>query len=504
MAEDWKEKYFQLVEQHDNDQTVYQQRLEILRRGLVQVSLAADGLDNQLDHQSDQLRDLLRDKNCPTESISEALIRIDQEIERVDQLKNSSLQALRQYSQRLIELLPPEQVTTSFPHTDDLKLLQLPELLILLLQIHPNHSSSNDHELADLSHEPASTEQMTGVILAYLTDLLNQLPVAEKFEAAANKLSQKLQRPIQWQEIEDIFRDLTELILSIVGEEQQSFENYLISLSSQLKELGQQLLSARDSQNQQSHLETRLHEKLDQGFSHIQQQLREQREIGSLKHSVQQQLQSIEQAVTEFKTEHLIIEQSLREQLDALSRQMRHIEANHEAAVQALEQQRSRAMTDTLTGLPNRGAWESRITEECDRVKRYGTELSILVADVDHFKRINDSYGHLTGDKVLKILASQMRRHFRQSDFIARYGGEEFVILMPETKLEEAYIAANNVREKIAHSHFHFKGEPVQITVSFGIAKVNKKDTKKSAFEKADKALYMAKQKGRNRVEPSN
>ncbi|AJQ92949.1 GGDEF domain-containing protein [Gynuella sunshinyii] len=502
MADDWKEKYFQLIEQHDNDQTVYQQRLEILRRGLVQVSLAADGLDHQLDHQSDQLRDLLRDKNCPTESISDALIRIDQEIARVDQLKHSSLQGLRQYSQQLIELLP-EQTTTYFPYTEDLKLLQLPELLIELLKIHPNHLSSDNHELADLSQEPASTEQMTGVILAHLTDLLNQLPVAEKFETAAQKLSQKLLIPVRWHEIEDIFRDLTELILSIVGEEQQSFENYLISLSSQLKELGQQLLSARDSQDQQSHLETRLHEKLDQGFSHIQQQLREQREIGSLKHSVQQQLQSIEQAVTEFKAEHLVIEQALREQLDKLSRQMRHIEANHEAAVRALEQQRSRAMTDSLTGLPNRGAWESRITEECDRVKRYGTELTILVADVDHFKRINDSYGHLTGDKVLKILASQMRRHFRQSDFIARYGGEEFVILMPETRLEDAYIAANNVREKIAHSHFHFKGEPVQITVSFGISTVDKKDTKKTAFEKADKALYMAKQKGRNRVEPS-
>ena len=518
MTDDWKEKYLLLIEQQDQNQKLYQQRLETLRRGLVQVSLAADGLDRQLDEQSDQLRELLRDKNTPIEPIATALEQIDHEIARVDRLKQTAVQRLRDYLQQIITILSihtgmNDHVRKLMEAVDnsELKLLQLPDLLVQFTRLNgeTDHQDEMNNSPAQIVHQQPSDQQplldqIASAIVVNLTHLINQLPVSDKLGPNAEQLMQTLTTHLDWPQLDEVFRQVEELIVQIVGDEQQSFENYLISLSSQLKELGLQLTVTQETQQQQSNIESRLHEKLDAGFSQIQQQLREEGEISSLKVAVQQQLQTIEQAVTEFKTEHLTLEQSLRAQLESLSRQMQVIEASHQAAVQALEQQRSRAMTDALTGLPNRGAWESRISEECDRVKRYGSELVILVADVDHFKRINDSYGHLAGDKVLKILANKMRRHFRQSDFVARYGGEEFVILMPETKVEDACTAANNVRERIERTHFHFKGDPVQITISFGVAQVSKKDTKKSAFERADKALYIAKQTGRNRVETAN
>ena len=123
-----------------------------------------------------------------------------------------------------------------------------------------------------------------------------------------------------------------------------------------------------------------------------------------------------------------------------------------------------------------------------------------MVADVDHFKQINDNYGHLAGDKVLRILAKEISTRVRQTDFVARYGGEEFVVLLNNIALEDAEKLMNNVRQKIEKCPFHFKEKQVQITMSFGIAEFGRNDMPETAFERADTALYRAKQSGRNRV----
>ena len=158
-------------------------------------------------------------------------------------------------------------------------------------------------------------------------------------------------------------------------------------------------------------------------------------------------------------------------------------------------------MHDALTGLPNREAYQQRLEQEVQRIKRYGGKLSLMVCDVDLFKRINDSYGHLAGDKVLKIIAKSLQKNLRDSDFIARFGGEEFVVLMPETSTSEAKIVAEKLRTKIEESPFNFKKEPVQITVSFGISEFAKGESADEVFSRADKALYVAKDKGRNQVQ---
>ena len=122
------------------------------------------------------------------------------------------------------------------------------------------------------------------------------------------------------------------------------------------------------------------------------------------------------------------------------------------------------------------------------------------MADVDHFKHINDSYGHLAGDKVLKIISKELVSRLRDSDFVARYGGEEFVIIMPNTRPADAEYALNKVREAIAGIPFHFKERQLKITVSFGVTEAVADDGPESLFHRADSALYQAKADGRNRV----
>jgi len=121
------------------------------------------------------------------------------------------------------------------------------------------------------------------------------------------------------------------------------------------------------------------------------------------------------------------------------------------------------------------------------------------VWDVDHFKRINDTYGHRAGDKVLQVISECFAGKIRSTDFIARYGGEEFVMLLPGTHLEDATSFSDRIRAAIAEIGFHFRGQPVSVTVSSGITALHPDDSAGTAFDRADKALYQAKQTGRNR-----
>ena len=165
-----------------------------------------------------------------------------------------------------------------------------------------------------------------------------------------------------------------------------------------------------------------------------------------------------------------------------------------------IEQQRQQTMKDNLTGLSNRSAYVEYVEKELARTRRHELNLSLVVCDIDHFKSINDTFGHLSGDKVLKLVAGCIEKNVRVSDFVARYGGEEFVIMMPETSLQDATKAADKVRKAIDECAFHFKAKPVSITASFGVAQIREDDSIDTLFERADKALYKAKQGGRNQV----
>ncbi len=158
------------------------------------------------------------------------------------------------------------------------------------------------------------------------------------------------------------------------------------------------------------------------------------------------------------------------------------------------------SLTDALTGLYNRRHFDNTIEREFMRSKRYGGDLSLAIIDIDFFKKINDTYGHLCGDYILKEAAYLIMDNFRKTDFVFRYGGEEFVVILTETNLESSKIPLERLRAKIAEYPFVFNGQPLHITVSTGVSS-NNAETIEEFLDNADKALYRAKQTGRNKVE---
>ncbi len=159
------------------------------------------------------------------------------------------------------------------------------------------------------------------------------------------------------------------------------------------------------------------------------------------------------------------------------------------------------AETDSLTGLNNRRVFMRRLSEEAERVRRHGSQLSVLLFDLDHFKKVNDSYGHDVGDRVLQKVAEVSQQVKRITDVVARTGGEEFALLLPETDKEGALHLADRLRSAIASATVQDNlGVPVQVTSSVGVATVNKIDNIEDFLRDADVALYRAKDGGRNMV----
>ena len=159
------------------------------------------------------------------------------------------------------------------------------------------------------------------------------------------------------------------------------------------------------------------------------------------------------------------------------------------------------AIYDPLTKCFNKKEIEILIEKFLKESLRYNKPLSILMLDIDFFKKVNDTYGHLAGDFVLKEVADIIKSTIRNSDACGRFGGEEFIIVLPNTKLNGAMKLAERIRENIQNHKFIFQNQEIPITISIGITSASKNDSLFSLIERADEALYEAKSKGRNRVE---
>jgi diguanylate cyclase (GGDEF)-like protein len=181
-----------------------------------------------------------------------------------------------------------------------------------------------------------------------------------------------------------------------------------------------------------------------------------------------------------------------------------------ETLIREVQRYKELSLTDYLTGLFNKRYFQTRFVEEVTRARRSSYDLSLIFCDIDYFKRINDRFGHHTGDEVLRITAQILSggidelniiSRLRKSDIIARYGGEEFVIILPETGKQGAAIAAERLRQEIENYTFKLDGEDVHMTMSFGVAELSPTDKDHTEIIKnADYAMYKAKNSGRNRV----
>jgi diguanylate cyclase len=344
------------------------------------------------------------------------------------------------------------------------------------------------------SHVNAAVAQVLG-------DLLRQIEAPPGLESLLAELTVRIGSGLNWYELVPTLEQVSVVVLTLLEQERGQFQSFLLGMNQKLAELHQVLALSRQHHEGRAADETQFDSALRGEVAAIGERIVQAVDLDLLKSEINSRLEAIIGAMDRRQQSERLRDAAMQEQLQRLAARVRDMEVSAEEVGRHLAEQRRLALLDSLTQLPNRRAYEERIRQEYERWQRYGRPLALALCDVDNFKVINDSFGHLAGDKVLRIVARTMRNRLRKADFMARYGGEEFAILMPETTAEEALAAIEEIRIAIAESPFHFRNQPVPITLSAGISALQRGDERDDLFERADAALYSAKQNGRNRTE---
>ncbi len=334
-----------------------------------------------------------------------------------------------------------------------------------------------------------------------LIGLLDDLTLPERHRPQAEAMRERLKHGLNWYELIPILDDLATLMLAITDSGQHEFEAYLQQLNERLEAFQSNLQAASEGHADNSSAARAMDTQIREQVDGLQTSVQEAADLDDLKQVLENHLEGLLGTMDQHQKQRDAREQEVAARLKGLSERVAHMEQEAQGFREHLEEQRQKALIDPLTGLPNRAAWSERLEHEIKQWQQHGNTLSLAMLDLDHFKRINDNYGHLAGDKVLKIIATVLRKRLRGSDFIARFGGEEFVLLLPATPPAVGAKLLETLRAAIEACPFHFKGERVTITISMGMTTFRSGEHSDLVLKRADQALYRAKNAGRNRVE---
>jgi diguanylate cyclase len=511
LSEQWRRKYLNLFDEQNKIEHTHREKEKFLRQFSIQLSILAEGHDKNADAILLRVREYLK-REIDANELKIALKTFVESVKNLPQ-KKEKLKAdllfdflLREYpdsaQQNALRELK-KQV-----NSDDTTIEQATDLFIEILKIiHPPEPETE----IKLAGEEESVEDVLNahpifvdvrIVTEQLQEYLSSLVVPEMFKEQAVGIKTALLNPEQSpQSFEDVLDNLVRMLIEIkeFGEaEQKDIDQFLLHIAAQLSELNTIVTQTTKAAN----ATTKSRNKLDQSvfiqIRELQVEAIKTTSIDSLKDMVNQCFKTI---ATEIKNHHQQDkeqQQAFQDRMAELINKMISLEVETETLKAELKVVHAQNLHDTLTGLYNRNAYNQRLKDEVARYKRYLSPLSIAIWDIDHFKNINDTFGHKSGDKVLALTAKQLQEHTRDTDFIARFGGEEFVMLLPNTSKDAGLFLAEQLRELIQKTGFNSNGQAVPITISCGLTELLDGDTEDSFFERADKALYEAKNNGRN------
>ncbi len=362
--------------------------------------------------------------------------------------------------------------------------------------------TANQRSIAELKFEAGDEEnyhQVAQRIARTLEGLVNNIEPNEVVKHKVDIVRLRIQRGMDWYVLAVTLEDIRDILLLRYLQNDQDFSEYLKNINEELRTIGEALGLVIVEDTKAKEASHKFSTTVTDQVKKMQRSMDGSDSVDHLKSAVKDHLSAIQSALEDYNGAQKKDEIPLSEQLRVLVERVQTIEHDSQKTKELLEEERFKATHDTLTGLPNREAYNERSYQEMQRYKRYCRPLTMAVCDIDFFKKINDQYGHAAGDKVLKLIGKLISTRLRKVDFVGRYGGEEFVIIMPETPPKKAFEVLDKIRALIAKTPFRFKDSPVQITISFGIADFHSEDSVESVFERADKSLYEAKDQGRNR-----
>lgn len=549
----WREKYLNALDEQEQLEKQFADQQEMLRSALVRVSVAADGQDETLDQIMVKLREQLRGK-LNTVDFNRTLAQLELAALSFERLREQGVQDIQQALMDATKPLQNFNLSRGVKKELNDYLAQLPERSkkirlypVLLKQLakiqqqalgeveqpksglldkilgsksapiktepHTDKEPITDFPAtisepasplsASVSIQPASlanhlseeySAQIIRVLNQFFTSLENETAIKNK--VAAMRL--KLEQGVSVDNFIPLLDGVRDLVMEAYLAANDAFATYLNNVNQELAEIYMLLGGAVKNTQDERAASRKLQDDVMREMNDLETTAASATDINQLKDTVKSQLGNIRQVIDHYQqTDQAQL--ALAAQLQTLGAKIKTMEVEAEKNRTTLEAHRQKALHDPLTELPNREAYNEHATAEVQRWQRYGRPLTIAIFDIDHFKRINDTYGHQAGDRVIKVIGRSIAKRLREVDFFCRYGGEEFVALMPETDCATALDVLEKVRDAIANAAFNYKDQPMSITLSVGLTEFKTNDVLETAFERADQALYSAKSSGRNR-----
>ncbi len=473
---------------------------EWLRRGVLDLSIMLRGIDAELDATLDALKQALRDReSMDIDEFKEALERTDSRFDSIETLAEEGSQQLYSLYQSLMSI--SDEVPAEFRRQVEKQSHFLYDALQLLEQARFLLPETLPLPAEDASEEGDTTlKRLRQKLCSRFITLLRTLAILGDEDGALKALAERLEPLPDWSTLDSLAAETISLIQRRLDVEKGQFEHYLNELNAKLKRINELIGQGGQSVSALTELSENLNRNVDEQLNKARQEISQATSLDQLRVTLNSSLDGLLTLLGEFqaKTQRSLTEMGRRQ--NELNDQLQALQEDNHRLIQQVTHERELSMLDPLTQLPNRHGFELRLREEMARSNRYDQPVSLALIDVDHFKRINDQFGHLAGDKVLKILAKQMNDQIRQSDYLARFGGEEFILLLPQTQQEDAFTALEKMRLHISECPFNFQGKPVQITVSAGVTQYRTDEALETWMHRADEALYQSKDEGRNRT----
>jgi diguanylate cyclase len=487
--DDWRRKYYDSLKAVEQEGRQRRAQLQVLYRLVGRLCLAAQGQSAHLDEHLGRLRDAVR-RMVPFEELEPLGEAVADAVKNLD-VRAASVPAAR--GEPAAAVLPGEQVRHNLAATMPCGGPDQP----------PHRSSAGPSQPADETAAAAGDAPLEPSTRAVLSMLLAELGREPQYAAAANALDAELAGPMSPARKLAVIEQVATLVMQRINELEKSrreLELLMNQMIGQLDALTHYLSGQSADETERTNSTTTLNLQITGEVRAIGESMESSADLEQIREQLRTRLAAIGQHLHMFRLREEERSRQARERTESLRRRMNELEAEARQLQTRLSTEKRLSLLDPLTRIGNRMAWDQRYAAEFDRWLRFRQPTCVLAWDIDHFKSINDSYGHRAGDKVLAVVAETLAKGIRSTDFVARYGGEEFVMLLPGTGLESGVRLANRIREAVAQIGFHFRGQPVPVTISCGITELRDGDSDDEAFDRADRAMYRAKEGGRNRV----
>lgn len=334
-----------------------------------------------------------------------------------------------------------------------------------------------------------------------LIQFVDELAIPSEFVNESSRIKNCLADNAAGSDFTAAFKSIVDLVVNMrktLVQEKQELEDFLRQLTQRLQEMDQHLGGTQTHQQTWAEQGRKLEAAVQTQVREIKSTVHEASDLQHLKTNISERLDVLQTHLTEYQHNEELRQVQLASELTQVKTRLDSVETEADSLRTRLKDKHQQTILDPLTGAFNRLAYEERVAQDVARWKRYNTPITLMVLDVDHFKHINDHYGHKAGDKALKLIADALKSSLRETDFLARYGGEEFVALVTDTPPDKITGIAEKLRAAIEACKFHYAGKDVPITISCGYTSFRDHDSSESAFNRADAAMYRAKERGRN------